>query len=134
MDTWLASKRYYRTKIKYFFIFNHPLAQHNKSQLETPGCVSTSVYPVRGQRDVLSHTEFINGNVPHALILQVTENSSHGKLVGPTLSTPRGDKYYNQYRPQCEVCPRDHGKVVESLRGILINTKWPNSHLFDQHA
>ena len=35
----------------------------------------------------------------------------------PTLGTPRGDKYYNQYRPQCEVCPRDHGKVVESLRG-----------------
>ena len=35
----------------------------------------------------------------------------------PTLGTPGGDKYYNQYRPQCEVCPIDHGKVVESLRG-----------------
>ena len=35
----------------------------------------------------------------------------------PTLGTPRGDKYYNQYRPLCEVCPRDHGKVVESLQG-----------------
>ena len=35
----------------------------------------------------------------------------------PTLGTPRGDKYYNQYRPQCEVCPRDNGKVVESLQG-----------------
>ena len=34
-----------------------------------------------------------------------------------TLGTPGGNKYYNQYRPQCEVCPRDHGKVVESLRG-----------------
>ena len=31
----------------------------------------------------------------------------------PTLGTPRGDKFYNQYRPQCEVCPRDHGNVVD---------------------
>ena len=37
----------------------------------------------------------------------------------PTLGTPEGDKYYNQYHPQCEVCPRDHGKVVESLRGFI---------------
>ena len=37
--------------------------------------------------------------------------------MGPTLSTPRGDKYYNQYRPPCEVCPRDRGKVVGTLQG-----------------
>ena len=40
------------------------------------------------------------------------EKATHGKLVGPTLSTPREDKYYNQYRPMCEVCPRDRGKGV----------------------
>ena len=38
-----------------------------------------------------------------------------------TLGTPGGDKYYNQYRPQCEVCPRDHGKVVQSLWGVIIS-------------
>ena len=27
--------------------------------------------------------------------LRVTEKANHGNLVGPTLSTPRGDKYYN---------------------------------------
>ena len=45
-----------------------------------------------------------------------TENH-FDKLVGPTISTHRGDKYYNQYRPQSEVCPRDHGKVVGTLQG-----------------
>ena len=35
----------------------------------------------------------------------------------PTLSTPRGDKCSNQYRPLCEVCPRDRGKVVGTLQG-----------------
>ena len=74
------------------------------------------------QRDVLSHTEFINVHILHALSLpghplRVTEKATHGKLVGPTLSIPRGDKYYNQYRPLCEMCPRDRGKVVETLQG-----------------
>ena len=51
--------------------------------------------------------------------LRVTKKATHSKLVGPTLSTPRGDKYYNQYRPLCEVCPRDHGKVVGTLQGRI---------------
>ena len=42
---------------------------------------------------------------------------THGRLVGPTLSTPRGDNNYNQYRPLCEVCPRDRDKVVGTLQG-----------------
>ena len=50
----------------------------------------------------------------------VTEKATHGKLVGPTLSTPRGDKYNNQYRPLCEVCPRDQGKVVGTLQGFVL--------------
>ena len=33
------------------------------------------------------------------------------------MALPDGDKNYNQYGPQCEVCPRDHCKMVESLRG-----------------
>ena len=55
-----------------------------------------------------------------------------------TLGTPGGDKYYNQYRPQCEVCPGDHGKVVESLQGPGMLTKGvsrtlsPNRMVFDQ--
>ena len=48
------------------------------------------------------------------------EKATHGRLVGPTLSTPRGDKYYNQYRPLCEVCPRDRGKVVGTLQGHYV--------------
>ena len=50
------------------------------------------------------------------------EKATHGKLVGPTLSTPRGDKYYNQYRPLCEVCPRDCGKEVGTLPGLLFSS------------
>ena len=45
------------------------------------------------------------------------EKGTHCKLVGPTLSTPRGDKYYNQYRPLCEVCTRDRDKVVGTFQG-----------------
>ena len=48
------------------------------------------------------------------------EKATHGKQVGPTLSTPRGDKYYNQYRPLCEVCPRDRSKVVGTLEGFVV--------------
>ena len=74
---------------------------------------------------MLSHTEFINVHILHALSLPVSQSSSyekatHGKLVGPPLSTPRGDKYYNQYRPLCEVCPRDRGKVVGTLQGMKV--------------
>ena len=48
------------------------------------------------------------------------EKATHGRLVGPTLSTPRGDNNYNQYRPLCEVCPRDRDKVVGTLQGSRI--------------
>ena len=51
--------------------------------------------------------------------LRVTKKATNGKLVGSTLSTPRGDKYNNKYRPLCEVCLRDHGKVVGTLQGCL---------------
>ena len=47
------------------------------------------------------------------------KKATHGKLEGPTLSTPRGDKYYNQYRPLSEVCPRDRGKEVGTLQGVM---------------
>ena len=46
---------------------------------------------------------------------------THSKLVSSTLSTPRGDKYYND-RPLCEVCPRDRGKVVGTLRHEVITS------------
>ena len=68
------------------------------------------------------------------------EKATHGKLVGPTLSTSRGDKYYNQYRPLCEVCPRDRGKVVGTLQGYVIcinmkhvskNLNWIKKHALD---
>ena len=76
----------------------------------------------RGQRDVLSHTEFYTPifcmlSVFQAIPFELPRKPPTVNRWDPTLGTPRGDKYYNQYRPQCEVCPRDHGKVVESLRG-----------------
>ena len=61
------------------------------------------------------------------------EKATHGKLAGPTLSTPRGDKFYNQYRPLCEVCPRDRGKVAGTLQGgqrdVLSHTEFINVHI-----
>ena len=82
---------------------------------------------------MLSHIEFINVHILHAFSLpdhplRVTEKATHGKLVSPTLSSPRGDKYYNQYRPLCEVCPRDHGKVVGSRQGAPIDDSDQPAH------
>ena len=126
MDTWLESERYYRTKIKevFFFYFFRILGLSMTKPIRNPGpCFHLSL---PHQRDVLSHTEFINVHILLALSLpdhplRVTKKATHGKRVGPTLSTPRGDKYNNQYSPLCEVCPRDRGKVVGTLQGI---TPW----------
>ena len=51
----------------------------------------------------------------------------------PALGTPRVDKYYNQYRPQCEVCPRDHCKVEESLQGVVIPLTGKNIQQYHVH-
>ena len=92
----------------------------------TGPCFHLSLPRQRGQRDVLSHTEFIKR--PYSVCSQSSrpspssyEKATHGRLVGPTLSTPRGDNNYNQYRPLCEVCPRDRDKVVGTLQGKLEN-------------
>ena len=69
-----------------------------------------------GPRDVLSHTDFY---APIFCMLSVFQAIPFELLRKPptvnrwdsTLGTP------HQYRPQCEVCPIDHGKVVESLQG-----------------
>ena len=91
----------------------------------TGPCFHLSLPRQRGQRDVLSHTEFIKR--PYSVCSQSSrpsplsyEKATHGRLVGPTLSTPRGDNNYNQYRPLCEVCPRDRDKVVGTLQGNTI--------------
>ena len=39
--------------------------------------------------------------------------------MGPSLSATRGDKFYSQYRPLCEECPRDRDKVVGTLQGVV---------------
>ena len=88
-------------------------------------CFPSGLPRQRGQRDVLSHTEFINVHILHALIfqtipLELPRKPPTANCWAPALRTPRGDKYYNQYRPQCEVCPRDHCKMVESLQGVVI--------------
>ena len=89
----------------------------------TGPCFHLSLPRQRGQRRVESYRIYKR---PYSACSQSSrpspssyEKDTHGKLVGPTLSTPRGDKYYNQYRPLCEVCPRDRGKVVGTLQGYL---------------
>ena len=74
------------------------------------------------QRDVLSHTEFYTPifcmlSVFQAIPFELPRKPPTVNRWNPTLGTSGGDKYYNQHCPQCEVCPRDHGQVVESLRG-----------------
>ena len=76
----------------------------------------------RGQRHVFSHTEFYTPifcmlSVFQAIPFKLPRKPTTVNRWNSTLGTPRGDKYYNQYCPLCEVCPRDHGKVVESLQG-----------------
>ena len=85
-------------------------------------CFPSGLPRQRGQRDVLSHTEFYMPifcmlSVFQAIPFELPRKLPRVNRWDSTLGTPGGDKYYNPYRPQCEVCPRDHGKVVESLRG-----------------
>ena len=89
----------------------------------TGPCFHLSLPRQRGQRRVESYRIYKR---PYSACSQSSrpspssyEKATHGRLVGPTLSTPRGDKYYNQYRPLCEVCPRDRGKVVGTLQGYI---------------
>ena len=79
------------------------------------------------QRHVLSHTELINVHILHALLFQTIPFELHrepptANWWDPALGTPRGDKYYNQYRPQFKVCPRDHCKVEGSLQGVAYDS------------
>ena len=83
----------------------------------TEQCFHLSLPRQRGQRDVLSHTELINVHILHAL-------SPPGHPLRVTRKPPTAnwwvlllDKYYNKYRPLCEVCTRDRGKVVGTLQG-----------------
>ena len=91
----------------------------------TGPCFPSGLPRRRGQRDVLSHTEFINAHILHALSLpghplRVTEKATHGEQVGLySLHSRMGTSITVNIVPKCEVCPRDHGKVVESLRGEI---------------
>ena len=61
MDTWLASERYYRTKIKeifFFYIFSFLGLSMTRPIRNTGPCFPSGLPRQRGQRDVLSHTEF----------------------------------------------------------------------------
>ena len=54
--------------------------------------------------------------------LRVTEKATHGEQVGLySLHSRMGTSITVNIVPKCEVCPRDHGKVVESLRGTMIS-------------
>ena len=86
---------------------------------------------------MFSHTEFYTPkfcmlSVFQAIPFELPRKPPTVNRWDPTLGTPRGDKYYNKYRSLCEVCPRDHGTVVESLQGH--NQCEHKLHSFHEHA
>ena len=88
-------------------------------------CFPSGLPRQRGRRDVLSHTEFYTPifcmlSVFQAIPFELPRKPPTVNRWDSTLGTPRGDKYYNQYSSLCEVCPRDHGKVVDLLQGYCI--------------
>ena len=58
--------------------------------------------------------------------------ATHGRLVGPTLSTPRGDKYYNQYRtgPRSAVGNVSGYRCVSDCRSRVTSSIPVRSHTF----
>ena len=89
----------------------------------TGPCFPSGLPRQRGQRDVLSHTEFYTPifcmlSVFQAIPFRVTEKATHGEQMGLySWHSRMGTSITINIVPKCEVCPRDHGKVVESLRG-----------------
>ena len=97
----------------------------------TGPCFPSGLPRQRGQRDVLSHTEFYTPifcmlSVFQAIPFRVTEKATHGEQVGLySWHSRTGTSITINIVPKCEVCPRDHGKVVESLRGLnTLNLVW----------
>ena len=78
----------------------------------------------RPKRRVESY-RILYAHILHALSLpghplRVTEKATHGEQVGLySLHSRMGTSITVNIVPKCEVCPRDHGKVVESLRGDI---------------
>ena len=78
----------------------------------------------RPKRRVESY-RILYAHILHALSLpghplRVTEKATHGEQVGLySWHSRTGTSITINIVPKCEVCPRDHGKVVESLRGHL---------------
>ena len=76
----------------------------------------------RPKRRVESY-RILYAHILHALSLpghplRVTEKATHGEQVGLySLHSWMGTSITVNIVPKCEVCPRDHGKVVESHRG-----------------
>ena len=83
----------------------------------------------RPKRRVESY-RILYAHILHALSLpghplRVTEKATHGEQVGLYSWLSRtGTSITINIVPKCEVCPRDHGKVVESLRGGVICRPW----------
>ena len=108
----------------FFYIFSFLGLSMTRPIRNTGPCFPSGLPRQRGQRDVLGHTEFYTPifcmlSVFQAIPFELPRKPPTVNRWDSTLGTPVGDKYYNQYRPQCEVCPRDHGKVVKSLRGVV---------------
>ena len=104
-----------------FLHFQNPGIQHDKADKKHRAVFPPqSTLSKRPKRRVESYRIYKRSysacSQSPGLPLRVTEKATHVKVVGPTLSTPREDKYYNQYRPLCEVCPRDLGKVIGTLQ------------------
>ena len=88
----------------------------------------------RPKRRVESY-RILYAHILHALSLpghplRVTEKATHGEQVGLySLHSRMGTSITVNIVPKCEVCPRDHGKVVESLQGGSIVVELLFMHL-----
>ena len=87
----------------------------------TGPCFHLNLPRQRGQRDVLSHTEFINVHILHALSLpghplRVTRKPPTADWWVLLLALPEETIITINIVP-CEVCPRDRDKVVGTLQG-----------------
>ena len=83
------------------------------------------------QRDVLSHTEFYTPifcmlSVFQAIPFELQRKPPTVNKWDYSWHSRTGTSITINIVPKCEVCPRDHGKVVESLRGLYHFAPWQN--------
>ena len=100
-------------------------------------CFPSGLPCQRPKRRVESY-RILYAHILHALSLpghplRVTEKATHGEQMGLySFHSRMGTSITINIVPKCEVCPRDQGKVVESLQGRLSLTT-SKCHIIGNH-